>query len=197
MELGRIVQLVHGDCHLFIRRRWLTRIFVTGDVLSFLMQAGGGGLMGSNDADNRATGSHLIVGGLFVQIVFFGCFIVTTVLFHIRLRRAPAQSVLANRSPYFRHLIALYATSLLIFVRSIVRVIEFIQGFDGYIISHEVFVYVFDAVLMFAAMLIMNWIHPSEVKTLLTGGKMSRGLRLLDYPESAQVPTRSTRIGNN
>lgn len=41
MELGRIVLMVDGDHALFIRRRWLTRIFVTGDVLSFLMQSGG------------------------------------------------------------------------------------------------------------------------------------------------------------
>lgn len=41
MELGRIVELVQGDRYLFIKRRWLTSIFVTGDVVSFLMQAGG------------------------------------------------------------------------------------------------------------------------------------------------------------
>ena len=41
MELGRIVELVQGDQYLFIRRRWLTGIFVLGDVVSFLMQAGG------------------------------------------------------------------------------------------------------------------------------------------------------------
>jgi hypothetical protein len=41
MELARIVLLVDGDHALFIRRRWLTRIFVSGDVLSFLIQGGG------------------------------------------------------------------------------------------------------------------------------------------------------------
>lgn len=44
---------------------------------------------------------------------------------------------------------ALQASSGLIIVRSIVRLVEFIQGFDGYIISHEVFIYVFDALPMF------------------------------------------------
>lgn len=41
MELARIVLMVEGDHALIIRRRWLTRIFVTGDVVSFLMQSGG------------------------------------------------------------------------------------------------------------------------------------------------------------
>lgn len=41
MELGRIVELIQGDHYLFIRRTWLTKIFVTGDVISFLIQGGG------------------------------------------------------------------------------------------------------------------------------------------------------------
>jgi hypothetical protein len=41
MELGRIVELVDGDVYLFVRRRWLTAAFVSGDVLSFLMQGSG------------------------------------------------------------------------------------------------------------------------------------------------------------
>lgn len=41
MELGRIVRMVDGDKLLFIRRTWLTKIFVAGDVLSFLMQSSG------------------------------------------------------------------------------------------------------------------------------------------------------------
>ena len=41
MCLGRIVHMLDGQKHLFIRRTWLTKIFVAGDVLSFLMQGGG------------------------------------------------------------------------------------------------------------------------------------------------------------
>jgi hypothetical protein len=41
MELGRIVLMVDGERSLFIRRTWLTKLFVAGDVLSFLMQASG------------------------------------------------------------------------------------------------------------------------------------------------------------
>lgn len=41
MELGRIVLMVDGERALFVRRKWLTKIFVAGDVLSFLMQSSG------------------------------------------------------------------------------------------------------------------------------------------------------------
>lgn len=41
MELGRISLMTDGEKALFIRRKWLTKIFVGGDVVSFLMQASG------------------------------------------------------------------------------------------------------------------------------------------------------------
>ena len=48
-------------------------------------------------------------------------------------------------------------------VRSVVRVIEYIQGTNGYILSHEVFLYVFDATLMFIAIAIFVLWHPSPM----------------------------------
>lgn len=65
---------------------------------------------------------------------------------------------------------SLYAVSVLIFVRCLVRLIEYGQGWSGYILSHEAFLFIFDALLMFLAMVIMNWVHPSEVKALIRGG---------------------------
>ena len=41
MELGRIITLVRGEKLAIIRVNWMTKIFVAGDVLSFLMQASG------------------------------------------------------------------------------------------------------------------------------------------------------------
>ena len=41
MVLGRIILLTDGENHSLIRARWLTKVFVTGDVLSFLAQSAG------------------------------------------------------------------------------------------------------------------------------------------------------------
>lgn len=41
MVLGRIIMLVNGEHLSLIRRKWLTKIFVTGDVISFLVQVVG------------------------------------------------------------------------------------------------------------------------------------------------------------
>ncbi|KAF1809549.1 RTA1-domain-containing protein [Eremomyces bilateralis CBS 781.70] len=173
MELGRIVLMVDGESHLFVRRTWMTKIFVTGDVLSFCMQGAGGGLLAVADTQKSVdAGSNIIVGGLFIQIIFFGLFVIAGALFHFRLRKVPTQ--LAHVMPWQKHMGALYATSLLIFVRSIFRVIEYLQGFNGYLLSKEVYLYVFDSLLIAAAVVVMNLIHPSEIGRLLKGGGGSR-----------------------
>lgn len=41
MTLGRIIQMLDAEQSSVIKLRWLTKIFVAGDVLSFLMQASG------------------------------------------------------------------------------------------------------------------------------------------------------------
>lgn len=41
MEMGRIILVVDGEHAALIKKKWLTKVFVLGDVLSFLMQASG------------------------------------------------------------------------------------------------------------------------------------------------------------
>lgn len=41
MTLGRIIELVDGEKYAIIKRRWLTKLFVCGDVICFLLLAGG------------------------------------------------------------------------------------------------------------------------------------------------------------
>jgi hypothetical protein len=40
MELGRIVEMVDGEGRVMISKKWMTKIFVTGDLLSFFLQGG-------------------------------------------------------------------------------------------------------------------------------------------------------------
>jgi hypothetical protein len=130
------------------------------------------------------TGEKVILGGLGLQILFFGFFVVVALIFHMRIHKEPTSTVLVDidiRRAYRKHLYALYAGSTLILVRSLFRIIEYGQGNDGYLISHEVFLYVFDAVLMFCVMLLFAWVHPSELNALLKGGNtraVRRGVQI-------------------
>jgi len=96
------------------------------------------------------------------------------------MRRLP--SAKAQQLPWQKHIIALYAGSLLILIRSIFRVVEYLQGFRGYILSHEIYLYLFDACLMLSVMLIFNWFHPSEVRNGIKGGDYMKGVRVIRAP---------------
>ena len=41
MMLGRIVILLNAEQHCIFRKKWLTKFFVCGDILSFTVQAAG------------------------------------------------------------------------------------------------------------------------------------------------------------
>jgi len=219
--LGHIILLVDGEQYSLIRKKWLTKIFVTGDVLSFLVQSGGGGIQAMKLTSSQKLGEKLILVGLFVQIIFFGFFIVVAGLFHWRLIKANPNSLKdasasqatainhtsatslhgptssfakgANHAntptssqyqpsihelPWKRHLYALYSASALIMVRSIFRVIEYIQGNAGYLLKREAFLYVFDATLMLAVVVLFNWIHPSEVTDIHKRRRERNGVEL-------------------
>lgn len=110
--------------------------------------------MASGSYDMYKLGEKVTIVGLFIQICIFGFFVVTSVIFHARLRNQPTQVATHGHIPWTRYLVVLYATSGIILVRSIFRAIEYIQGNDGYLISHEVFLYIFDALFMAVVMAI-------------------------------------------
>ena len=143
-------------------------------------------------AGGEKTGQDVVIGGLFVQIAFFGFFTITAIVFQSLLAKKPTLRSIELSSIWHRHMQALYITSVLILVRSVVRVIEYIEGFQGYIMTHEAFIYVFDALLMLVAMVALQWWHPSEVTCLLGHGhKYSEKMILMRefVPESAPVET--------
>lgn len=162
MVLGRLARAVHGERHLFISPRWLTRVFVLGDVFSFLVQSGGGGLMAS-DSFPKKTAENIILAGLLLQIVLFGVFVVTAVLFHVRMRRWPSSASAVGTVPWERILYMMYAAGVLIMVRSVFRVIEYVMGKDGYPLTHEWTLYVFDALLMVLTMAVFVWWYPGRL----------------------------------
>jgi hypothetical protein len=41
MFLGRIILVLQAESHALMKKKWLTKVFVTGDVLSFLLQGAG------------------------------------------------------------------------------------------------------------------------------------------------------------
>lgn len=109
---------VTDNC-LLIRARWVVRIFVTSDVCVFLLQAAGGGLSATSNADlgdkvsfpavglcalrreaRQLTRFDLQIGliGLIVQVISYSLFSVLLVVFALRVRKNFPQSWNAQHS---------------------------------------------------------------------------------------------------
>lgn len=127
MILGRIVRSTDGARYLLVRVKWVTKIFVAGDVFCFLMQSTGGGLMATaDDQDGVDMGENIILGGLILQIVVFGFFVAVAGVWHRRMRANPPPKSFGMG--WERYMWVLYAVSALITVRNVARCVEYGMG---------------------------------------------------------------------
>ena len=172
MILGRLIRVLGAESLSIIPVFWMTKIFVLGDVISFLLQGSGGGLQASGSYD---TGEKIIIGGLFVQVIMFSIFLVAAIIFHRKALKQSTALMPSSVVNWESYLYTLYITSTLILIRSIFRLIEYLQGHEGYLVSHEVFLYLFDTLLMFLVMLIFAiwYIGDLKQKTVETNSLVS------------------------
>lgn len=108
-------------------------------------------------------GNSVIIGGLAVQLVFFGLFILATIVFHVRITMTPTRRSLSITAPWRQFILVLYATNTLIMTRSVFRTVEYAMGREGPLMHKEVYLFVFDSVLMFAVSAIFLYWHPSQI----------------------------------
>lgn len=107
--------------------------------------------------------SNIVLAGLVVQILLFGLFALTAIIFHSRMRKWPSGASLDPKSKWEQIMYTLYAMSALILIRSVFRVIEYVMGKTGYPLTHEWTLYVFDAILMFSTMVIFAVWYPGQL----------------------------------
>jgi len=190
MILGRVIRITDGEASSIIRSTWLTKIFVSGDILSFLTQASGGGILAdTKDPDKAKMGENIVLAGLGIQILFFGFFSISAGIFHYRIRAFPTTASSTLAVPWERQLYTIYGASALIMIRSLFRVAEYVTGNEGALMSTEVYLYIFDSVLMILAMVLFNISHPSKVVSKKGSGQrvhsldMSDGYALQEQPD--------------
>ncbi|KAJ2746871.1 hypothetical protein GGI20_001024 [Coemansia sp. BCRC 34301] len=135
----------------YLRPRFITWFFFSSDVFSFMLQSTGGSMM-AND-DTQETGKWICVVGLAIQLGFLAAFVAVAVI----VGRDPRYTVLCGPKQVSeaiakrRVMWTVHATTALLYVRSIYRLAEMIDGYGGKIYSAEWAFYVFD----FAAILLM------------------------------------------
>jgi hypothetical protein len=137
---------------------------------------------------------NLITGGLGIQVLFFVFFMIVTLLFHIRMRKAPSRRSQSLTVPWQQYIFILYAASFFILIRSVFRIAEYVGGSDGTLLSREIYLYIFDATLMLLTMVLFNLRHPCHIiagKKDLEREAESAGS---DYPMRDRPERQSVRV---
>jgi len=109
-------------------------------------------------------GNGVIVTGLGLQVLIFAGFMWCCVLFHRKFSLHLRNTGQTVDVPWESVLWMLYGTSVLISIRNIFRLVEFIAGHDGYLNSNEWPVYVFDGVLMLLVMTSFYIWYPPQLQ---------------------------------
>ncbi|KAJ2389486.1 hypothetical protein GGI05_003489 [Coemansia sp. RSA 2603] len=133
------------------RPRFLVWFFFASDVFSFVLQSTGASMTAVENAKNA--GKWVCIFGLAIQLVFLAMFLLITLLlkrdrrYTVLTRQGDVTGVVSRRRVFG----LVIATSVLIYVRSIYRLIEFIDGYGGKIYRAEWAFYVFDFAMIFLA----------------------------------------------
>ncbi|EGO01945.1 hypothetical protein SERLA73DRAFT_177602 [Serpula lacrymans var. lacrymans S7.3] len=158
--LGRMARHTGCSKHLLIPANRITKIFVASDVTTFLIQAAGGGLLVSTNPSTALTGSHIFLAGLVLQLVSFFSFSCLFCFYIYRVYTSEPEVWTRDtkgvaKKPWFRDWRtlagALGLSCIGILIRSVYRVAELSQGFQGYLATTEAFFYGLDTLPLFIA----------------------------------------------
>lgn len=191
MALGRAIHFfLEDDRVLGVRARHITLVFVLFDIAAFLVQATGGSLTSNSEPlTTQILGLHIYMGGVGLQLLFICVFIALASQFQRKIHAmmnktgATRPTVLSTfrRTAWMKispddlavesykvperaiHILyVIYMDLALIIFRNIYRLIEFSQGVLSNITTHEWYAYVFDAVPMLLALIILACFHPGR-----------------------------------
>jgi hypothetical protein len=161
MTLGRLIRTVRAEHLSVIKITRLTKTFVWGDVLSFIVQGNSSSL---SVMGYPVWAKVVVIVGLAIQLISFSIFWLTALVFERRIRRSPTPESLESVVPWKKFLYMLYVVSTLIIIRSAFRVVEYVLGTDSYPLKHEWTLYIFDTVPMSIVMVVFYMSYPDLLK---------------------------------
>ncbi|KAM0084705.1 hypothetical protein ACKRZS_003053 [Fusarium odoratissimum] len=172
MSLRRVATALDSQHLSFISLRWLTKLYVLIDIACIVSQFIGAIIPASGEPDAITKGRTILIAGLIVQLCALSIFILTSLYLYIRIRQETGPFLDSSLVRWRRYFRTIEAVTIIMIIRSIVRAVEYLQGQGGFVISHEVFIYLFDASLMFLVMLLFLIIHPGRL--VKSGTRMKR-----------------------
>jgi len=171
--------MIYGNNISRLKPMYYSYIFISCDLLSIVLQAIGGGMAASatQNGDSTTSGTHIMVAGLAVQVASMSLFIGLCVDFFFRVRKFQKQTDTSDPSSIYEEkylpilknrlfkpfLYAIVVCTILIYIRCIYRLAELAEGWDGYLILHEVYFLVLEALIVFLAAFSMTVLHPGFI----------------------------------
>ncbi|KAF2180039.1 putative RTA1 domain protein [Zopfia rhizophila CBS 207.26] len=161
--LGRLITIFGSHTSPISSTMYLW-IFCTCDVLSLVIQAVGGGMasvaVSATPPRKSKTGTNIMVGGIVFQMFSITFFVFLFLGFLRRVQRERTAGRKTIDKKIWKLIGASAFCTLMIYIRSIYRTIELLQGWEGYLITHEGYFIGLDASLMVAAVVVFNIEHP-------------------------------------
>jgi hypothetical protein len=146
---------------------WYTRIFITGDILSLVLQGAGGGLASTadNGSSMQDTGTNMMIAGVIFQVVilaFFGYFLAEYTLRTYRRRdQLSVESIELFHATSFRCFMAAIIVAYVgILVRCIYRIPELTGGWRSELMRNEPEFIVLEGVMIVIAVGVLTVFHP-------------------------------------
>ena len=135
-------------------------LFIIGDVVAFGLQIAG--IVVQMMDVNRTVGTIMIIIGFVVQLISFSCFLALVISAH-RKMDSRVRYISQGKFSWPNYIKVLYVVITLFFIRNIFRLVEYAEGWGGYIFTHAAFVYAFDCSTMVISMALIAIFHPQFV----------------------------------
>ncbi|KAK7185936.1 hypothetical protein DPSP01_009913 [Paraphaeosphaeria sporulosa] len=150
-----------------LRPAWYTYIFITGDLISLVLQGAGGGLAATadNGSSTQDLGTNLMIAGVIFQVVILSVFGYLLTEYTLRTyRRRDKLSVAATeilRSTKFRLFVAgVMVAYLAIFTRCVYRIPELTGGWGSELMRNEPEFIALEGVMITLAVFTLTLFHP-------------------------------------
>ena len=167
--------------------RHVVAVFVTSDVISFLVQMGGAILLlGQHDTLQRQqAGQNTLMAGLAINLASFCFFFTLIIWYEVATRRVVYSLPDTKKRSYAPIVYAAMFSQFFLIARSIYRVIEFRQGYFSSIATTELYFYLFDTMLMVFATAVYIPFFPAAFGLL---GKKRLAIELEESVEMGATP---------
>jgi hypothetical protein len=158
LTLGRLITR-KGAQYSLLKPKTYLQIFCTCDIVSMLVQAGGGAIATEEAEKYKSTklGSNIIVVGIIFQLITMLSFSVCGVSFLVRSRHAPRSR--EETVVTFGAIIAF----IFIFIRNCYRTVAFLQGWTGFLSMHELYFIALDGCMILIASIALNLSNPAAL----------------------------------